>query len=63
MLATADPDATPYPWVLDAHDAMGGRLLTIECSVHGSTVGSSCGGLVTEFLASGRLAQDVCAPQ
>ncbi len=45
-----DENVTPYAWALDAHAAMGGRLLTIEDAAHGSTVGSSCRGLVTEFL-------------
>lgn len=63
IIGHRDEFVTPYPWALDAHDAMGGALLTIGDSVHGSTVGSSCGGLVTEFLASGRLVQDICAPQ
>lgn len=53
---------TPYGWALDAHAAMGGRLLTIEDGVHGSTVGSSCGGLVTDFLASGELSENDCTP-
>ncbi|PTR22969.1 TAP-like protein [Rhodococcus sp. OK519] len=57
-----DENVTPYVWALDAHAAMGGRLLTIEDGVHGSTIASSCGGLVKEFLASGRLGQDTCDP-
>lgn len=62
IIGHRDENVTPYPWALDAQTAMGGRLLTIEDSVHGSTVGSSCGGLVTEFLTSGRLTQDTCEP-
>ncbi|WP_305094571.1 alpha/beta fold hydrolase [Prescottella sp. R16] len=57
-----DEMVTPYPWALDAHAAMGGRLLTIEDGVHGSTVGSSCGWLVTVFLSAGDLAESDCSP-
>lgn len=55
-------NVTPYGWALDAQAAIGGRLLTIEDGVHGSTVGSSCGGLVTEFLYSGELSENDCTP-
>ncbi|MDH6281490.1 alpha/beta fold hydrolase [Prescottella agglutinans] len=55
-------NVTPYEWALDAQEAMGGQLLTIEDGVHGSTVGSSCGGLVTEFLYSGELSENDCTP-
>ncbi|MBM4510083.1 hypothetical protein GS425_00290 [Rhodococcus hoagii] len=57
-----DENVTPYAWALDAHTAMGGRLLTIEDGAHGSTVGSSCRGLVTEFLDTGRLSRGACEP-
>ncbi|NKS90399.1 hypothetical protein GS831_16670 [Rhodococcus hoagii] len=57
-----DENVTPYAWALDAHAAMGGRLLTIEDAAHGSTVGSSCRGLVTEFLDTGRLSRGTCEP-
>ncbi|MBM4569933.1 hypothetical protein GS489_05430, partial [Rhodococcus hoagii] len=57
-----DENVTPYAWALDAHAAMGGRLLTIEDPAHGSTVGSSCRGLVTEFLDTGRLSRGTCEP-
>ncbi|WP_145239423.1 alpha/beta fold hydrolase [Prescottella equi] len=57
-----DENVTPYAWALDAHAAMGGRLLTIEDAGHGSTVGSSCRGLVTEFLDTGRLSRGTCEP-
>lgn len=62
VIGHRDENVTPYAWALDAHAAMGGRLLTIDDGVHGSTVGSSCGALVTEFLGSGRLAQQTCDP-
>ncbi|WP_433611753.1 alpha/beta fold hydrolase [Prescottella agglutinans] len=55
-------NVTPYEWALEAQAAIGGRLLTIEDGVHGSTVGSSCGGLVTEFLYSGELSEKDCTP-
>ncbi|NKV80765.1 hypothetical protein GS911_22755 [Rhodococcus hoagii] len=58
----SDENVTPYAWALDAHAAMGGRLLTIEDAAHGSTVGSSCRGLVTEFLDTGRLSRGTCEP-
>ncbi len=63
IIGHRDENVTPYGWALDAQAAMGGRLLTIEDGVHGSTVGSTCGGLVTDFLGEGRLAQDTCDPQ
>ncbi len=55
-------NVTPYEWALEAQAAIGGRLLTIEDGVHGSTVGSSCGGLVTAFLYSGELSENDCTP-
>ncbi|WP_161987421.1 alpha/beta fold hydrolase [Prescottella subtropica] len=57
-----DEMVTPYPWALDAHAAMGGQLLTIEDDVHGSTVGSSCGWLVTQFLDAGTIDESDCTP-
>ncbi|AVP68162.1 hypothetical protein C7H75_09520 [Prescottella equi] len=62
IIGHRDESVTPYVWALDAQAAMGGRLLTIEDGVHGSTVGSSCGWLVTDFLRAGQLSQDVCDP-
>ncbi|MFM1723971.1 alpha/beta fold hydrolase [Rhodococcus sp. PAM 2766] len=62
IIGHRDENVTPYGWALDARTAMGGLLLTIEDGVHGSTVGSSCGGLVIEFLAGGGLGQDTCDP-
>ncbi|MCA1008151.1 alpha/beta hydrolase [Rhodococcus hoagii] len=63
IIGHRDESVTPYGWALEAQAVMGGRLLTIEDGVHGSTVGSSCGGLVTQFLRTGRLSQDVCDPR
>lgn len=63
IIGHRDDTITPYGWALDAHAAMGGALLTVEDGVHGSTVGSSCGDLVTEFLATGELAESACTPE
>ncbi|QCQ90543.1 alpha/beta fold hydrolase [Rhodococcus sp. SGAir0479] len=62
IIGHRDEYVTPYVWALDARTAMGGQLLTIEDGIHGSTVGSRCGALVTEFLGSGRLSEQTCDP-
>ncbi|REE97401.1 TAP-like protein [Thermomonospora umbrina] len=53
---------SPYPWTRDMQDAVGGKVLTVNDDIHGSTAGmaSDCAPKIATYFATGRLDGTEC---
>ncbi|MFD4785353.1 alpha/beta fold hydrolase [Rhodococcus qingshengii] len=53
---------TPYIWAVQAHQQLGGELLTITDADHGSALGAACSSTVLNYLSTGKVNENRCDP-